>query len=86
MIDRDDITRQLTAFICRELLNNPGYALAADQPLITGGIIDSFSLVQVGVFIESAFGVYIPDTDLTVENLDTINQMVDRVVRELKRS
>ena len=85
-MDRREIRAQLAAFICQELLRSPDYVIADSQPLITGGLIDSFSLVQIGVFIESAFGVYIPDTDLTVENLDTLQQMVDRVLRDMKRS
>jgi len=35
------------------------------------------------VFVEERFDLYIPDPDLTVENLDTLNQMVDRVMRDL---
>jgi hypothetical protein len=42
----------------------------------TAGIIDSFSLAQIGVFVEDAFGVYVPDTDLSVANMDTIERMV----------
>jgi len=29
--------------------------------------------------------VYIPNTELTVENMDTLAQMVDRVMREMGR-
>ena len=42
--------------------------------------MDSFSLAQIGVFVEDAFGVYIPDTDLTVNNMDTLNLMADEVI------
>jgi acyl carrier protein len=52
-----------------------------NQPLITGGLIDSFSLVEISVFIDDKFGVYIPDTDLTVANMDTLNQMAARVAQ-----
>ncbi len=74
-----EIKEQLKDFICRELLNNHNYPLTDEEPLITGGLIDSFSLAQVGVFVEQAFGVYIPDTDLTVEKMNTLKQMVERV-------
>lgn len=70
----------LREFICTELLRKPNYALSDEQPLITGGLIDSFSLVQVGVFIDDEFGVNIPDTDLTVAKMDTLNQMAARVL------
>jgi len=81
---RDDVRDQLKAFICQELIAGPVGDLADDEPLITGGFIDSFCLAQIGVFIETRFGVYIPDPDLTVEQMDTLAQMVSRVMRDLK--
>ena len=76
------VKAQLRDYIRTELLGRPDYVLSDDEPLITGGLIDSFSLAQVGVFIEDAFGVYIPDSDLTVANMDSLNQMVARIMEE----
>lgn len=81
-----DIREPLRTFIRRELLGRPDYRLEDDEPLITGGLIDSFALAQIGVFIEDAFGIYIPDTDLTVANMDTLEQMVQRVMAEVQQS
>lgn len=47
-----------------------------DTSLITGGYIDSFSMVVVLIFIEKTFNVKIPDIDATPKNFDTINNMV----------
>lgn len=82
-MDLAEVKQKLKTFICTELLRNPKYPLKDDEPLITGGLIDSFSLVQVGVFIEDAFDVFVPDTDLTVETMDNINLMANRVLKEL---
>lgn len=79
-----EIKTQLRDFITRELLNRSDYQLADDDALITGGLIDSFSLAQIGVFVEDAFGVYIPDTDLTVEQMDTLEQMAQKVIERNK--
>jgi len=79
-MDRNEVRSKLKEFICKTLLNNANYALADDEKLITGGMIDSFSLAQVGVFAEDVFGVYIPDNDLTVANMDTLDQMVSRIM------
>lgn len=72
----------LRSYICQELLRNPTYPLLDDEPLITGGLIDSFALVQLAVFIEDTFEVYIPDTDFTVENMDTLIRMANRISQE----
>ena len=80
-MNAQEMRDRLRDFVRSELLRKPDYPLAADEPLITGGIIDSFSLAQIGVFVEDAFGVYLPDTDLTVANMDTIERMVTCILK-----
>lgn len=75
-MNAEEMRDRLRDFVRTELLRDPDYPLVADQPLITGGLIDSFALAQIGVFVEDAFGVYLPDTDLTVANMDTIERML----------
>ncbi|NPV87683.1 MAG: acyl carrier protein [Anaerolineae bacterium] len=79
-MDAATVSRKLKEYICRELICKADYPLQEDEPLITGGFIDSFSLAQIGVFIETEFGVYIPDVDLTVQKMDTLRQMTARVL------
>ncbi len=81
MADATRIRAELREYICGELMHDPSYALADDEPLITGGLIDSFALALLAVFIEATFDVYIPDTDLTVERMDTLDQIVARVLQ-----
>ena len=80
-MNAQEMRDRLRDFVRSELLRKPDYPLAADEPLITGGLIDSFSLAQIGVFVEDAFGVYLPDTDLTVANMDTIERMVTCILK-----
>ncbi|WP_119068897.1 acyl carrier protein [Aggregatilinea lenta] len=80
-MDREEVKAKLRTFVVTELIRNPKYPLQDDEPLITGGLIDSFSLAHFGVYAEQEFGIYIPDPDLTVENLDTLNDMVNRVLQ-----
>ena len=80
-MNAQEMRDRLRDFVRSELLRKPDYPLAADEPLITGGIIDSFSLAQIGVFVEDAFGVYVPDTDLTVANMDTIERMMTCILK-----
>ena len=80
-LSESEISQQLKQFICTELMNRPSYPLEDDEPLISGGLIDSFCLAQIGVFIELRFGVYISDTDLTVASMDTVNLIIARVLQ-----
>ena len=82
-MNRNDVLENLRAFVVAEMIGMPNYDLQDDEPLITGGLVDSFSLALFGVHAEKEFGVYIPDPDLTVDNLDTLGQMADRVMQGL---
>ena len=78
-----EVREKLRTYICAELLNNPDYSLRDDEPLITSGLMDSFLLAQVGVFAEIQFNVYVPDTDLTVADMDTVDQIVARIMKDV---
>lgn len=53
-----------------------------DQQLIDSGLIDSISIVNVILFMESQFKIAFTEDDLTPENFETLNSMVHIV--ELK--
>ena len=76
-MDAVEIKSELKKFICTELLRDPDYNLADDEALITSGLIDSFSIAQIGVFVETSYGVYLPDNELTVEKVDNLNLIAD---------
>ncbi|MCB8980055.1 MAG: acyl carrier protein [Ardenticatenaceae bacterium] len=82
-MDEATIRRQMRAFILNELVREPDYPLRDDEGIISSGLMDSFALAELGVYVEDAFDVYIPDADLTVAKMDSLNQMVARVLRDL---
>lgn len=82
-MDDKTIRQKIRTFITHELIRDEDYDLTDDESIITGGLMDSFALAELGVFVEDEFDIYIPDADLTVANLDTLNQMVARIMRDL---
>ena len=80
-MDEKAIREKLRGFITRELIRAADYDLTDTEGIITGGLMDSFSLAEFAVYVEKEFGVYIPDSDLTVAKMDTLDQMVARVLR-----
>ena len=80
-MDEQVIREKLRAYITQELIRDGSYTLGDDEGIITGGLMDSFALAELGVYCEEAFDVYIPDPDLTVAKMDTLNQMVARVLK-----
>lgn len=80
-LDPQEVREKLRTFITRDLIRDPKYPLGDSEEIITQGLMDSFALAELGVYVEREFGVYIPDPDLTVAQMNTLDQMVARVLR-----
>ena len=52
-----------------------------DSPLITGGIVDSFSMVSLKRFLERKYDISIPDADASPEAFDNVNSIAALVKR-----
>ncbi len=50
--------------------------VAFDTPLISSGIVDSFSMVSLKAFLETKYEVKLPDDEATPEAFDTVNSIV----------
>ena len=48
-----------------------------DTALITGGFVDSFSMVSLKVFLETKYNISIPDEKATPEAFDSVNNIVE---------
>ncbi len=55
-----------------------------DTPLISGGIVDSFSMVSLKRFLENKYNISIPDDKATPEAFDSVNKIVKLVNEYLK--
>jgi acyl carrier protein len=75
----DDIIPVLMREIATQILKQPELELDPDEPLISGGIIDSFSLVDLALIVENTFGVYVDDTELNAETFDTLRELAELI-------
>jgi acyl carrier protein len=55
-----------------------------DTPLISGGIVDSFSMVSLKRFLENKYKISIPDDKATPEAFDSVNKIVVLVKQFVK--
>ena len=76
-----EIREKIRQYIVTQFVRDGSFPLADDEGIVTGGLMDSFALAELGVFIEDEFGVHIPDPDLTVAKMDTLDLIVARVLR-----
>ena len=71
----DQTISSLEKFIATQILKQPTRKIAADEPLISSGLIDSFSLMDLALYTEDTFGVRIEDTELNADTFDNLAQL-----------
>jgi acyl carrier protein len=65
----------LKNFIATQILKQPNRHILADEPLLSSGLIDSFNLMDLALYVEDTFGVRIEDTELNADSFDTLSQL-----------
>ena len=80
----DSIYQDLQTYVAAEMLKQPGRAIAPDEALITSGLVDSFHLVDLALFVEDRYGVRIDDAELNADTFDTLAQLSSLI--EARRS
>ena len=74
-----DITAQLSKFIATTILKQPNRSIGDSESLISTGLNDSFSLMDLALFVEDTFGVRIEDTELNVDAFDNLTQLTSLI-------
>ena len=78
----DDLKRMIREYVVKEYLEEgDDRAVANDTPLISGGIVDSFSMVSLKRFLERKYAISIPDGDATPEAFDSVDRIAELVTR-----
>jgi acyl carrier protein len=78
----DALRKGILDYVIREYLEEgDDRQLRPDTPLITGGIVDSFSMVSLKRFLERKYDVKIPDADATPEAFNTVESIAALVER-----
>lgn len=78
------IRQTIRAFVLTQLLKNKNVDNLTDtSPLITGGLIDSISTMQLVVFLEKTFLVEFEAHEVDRDNFDSINIITDFVIKKI---
>ena len=72
----DSLLSALEQYIASKILKQPNRKIEPNESLISGGLIDSFSLVDLALFVEDTFGVHIDDSELNAQTFDSLDQLV----------
>lgn len=84
-MDDKDMKKMVLDYVKREYLEEgDDREITESTPLISGGIVDSFSMVSLKRFLEKKFSIAIPDADASPEAFDNVNSIVALVNRFVK--
>ena len=70
-----DVKDVVLEYVKKEYLEEDDEDITYDTLLISGGIVDSFSMVSLKVFLETKYKIQIPDAKATPEAFDSVNNI-----------
>jgi len=75
----------LEEYISTKILKQPGRKINPDELLISSGLIDSFHLVDLALFVEDNFNVRIDDAELNAQTFNSLNQLTALIESRRKK-
>jgi len=82
----DDIKKLIIEYVKKEYLEEDStQEVTEDTKLISSGIVDSFSMVSLKMFLEKKFQVKIPDEKATPEAFDSVNNII-KLLKEFAKN
>lgn len=82
----DEITKVVRDYIVREYVQEgDDREITETTPLISSGLVDSFSMVSLLRFLEKKYSIHIPDSSATPEAFDTVERIV-ALVRQFQKA
>jgi acyl carrier protein len=85
-MEPEAVRNALRQYITSEILNSPQFALSDDEPLVTSGLIGSFALVDIALWVERSYGVPISDRDLLDQKFNSVSDFVNYVIKKGTRA
>ncbi len=81
----DDAKKMIIDYVKKEFLEDDSdMEIKEDTPLISSGIVDSFSMVSLKTFIERKYKIQIPDAKATPEAFDSVNNIISLLKEYVK--
>ena len=77
-----EMHQTIANYITQKILNQPNRVLRMDQPLFSAGILDSLTIIDLALFVESTFGVKLKNSELNDSVFDTVNELVSLITRK----
>jgi acyl carrier protein len=74
----DPAKQMIIDYVKKEFLDEDSdVEVTESTPLISSGIVDSFSMVSLKTFLEKKYKISIPDDKATPEAFDSVNKIME---------
>jgi acyl carrier protein len=78
----EEYKKAILEYVIKEYLeDDEDEEITYDTELISGGIVDSFSMVSLKRFLENKYEIQIPDADASPEAFDSVDKIAALVAR-----
>lgn len=64
------------------LFSNNGFPYSDEDSLLDQGIVDSIGIMQLVLFIEETFKIFVQDSEITPMNFDSVSRLREYVCRK----
>lgn len=81
----DEIREVVLEYVIQEYMEDQDDEITYDTALISGGYVDSFSMVSLKRFLETKYKISLPDDRATPEAFDTVDKITELVQEFLSK-
>lgn len=78
-LNENDIKLKVRQYVLETMLEDDARGFSDETPLTSGGLLDSFSVVQLILFLEEEFKIKLPHEHMTAADFDNVS-LIARVV------
>lgn len=81
----EEIREVVLEYVINEYMEDQDDEITFDTALISGGYVDSFSMVSLKRFLENRYKISLPDDRATPEAFDSVNKITELVLEFLNK-
>ena len=74
-----EMVADIIQFIREEYLEDESVEISASTPLISSGIVDSFSMVSLKMYLEDKYDIRMSDDEASTDAFDTVTSICNLV-------
>jgi acyl carrier protein len=77
----DALQQTILSYVLSEYVQDENEHIEVSTPLVSSGLVDSFSMVSLKRFLERSYDIAIPDRAATTEAFDSVERIAALVRR-----